>query len=317
MIWQILNREHRNKLSTEVSSDDDTEPFSAIGHSTTPLPDGRLLTFAGWNGSATSSRLHIYSPESGRWSEVYSELEDSDFFGLRTEGPGWPRPRAYHSACLFSRSDSDWRIVFYGGGDNSDVYGNVFQLSNEPKTVRDPKDLDLIEKVSSSDSAQQRYEAKSRMGKKSSKSCIMKWTFIDFESDTSENFHHPGIRPQDRMQVHARVIPAGILMQCILILAMHAQHSATVTSENTLLILGGVGRGGRRFLDLWELHTDTWEWREIRIRGWGPASGHSATLWSPGLNHNAAVFYREIQTSKEAAKSKKSASRIPDHRWGL
>ena len=61
------------------------------------------------------------------------------------------------------------------------------------------------------------------------------------------------------------------------------QHTCTVIGECSMLVLGGLGREGRRLSDLWELRIDSWEWREIRIRGWGPASGHSAVLWRSGV----------------------------------
>ena len=263
MIWQILSREYDRwppeDPSDVVQVDDVPEPCSLTGHSMTLLPDDRLLIFGGWDGYNVSSRLYFFSPESGCWSEILSEIEDEFFIGPRTEGEEWPAARAYHTASLFLKTSHSWQIVFYGGGDSLNVSGSVFQLSFD-STLRSEQTTDSRADLSSSESARMRYEARSKKGRAALSAPCMKWTFINFEDQNSENFHHPAMRPQDRMQ-----------------------HTCTVIGECSMLVLGGLGREGRRLSDLWELRIDSWEWREIRIRGWGPASGHSAVLWRSGV----------------------------------
>ncbi len=266
MLWQILSREYEHWPPDDpedgVRVQDAIEPCSLIGHSLTLLPDGRMVVYGGWDGFSVTNSLYIYSPGSGRWSEVLSESEEEYFVGPRAIGSEWPTPAAYHSASLMltlsnTQPDSDqvWRIVFYGGGCSSDVCGNVFQLSIEIPAKSDSRP----ESSSSSESAQMRYEAKTRRGKAADRVHFMKWSKISFDDEKSDFFHHPAIRPQDRMM-----------------------HSATAITETRLLVLGGMGRGGRRLSDLWELNVNDWEWKEVRISGWGPASGHSAFLLTQG-----------------------------------
>ena len=163
----------------------------------------------------------------------------------------WPPPRSYHTSTLVVHSDTSWKLFVIGGKGKVDLENEVYELkvSVTGETSRPTTPGGEAVKKKSYELSKDGKVAKAY----SNEVPRIEWRKLDFGSDESPFYHLPSERPAARYM-----------------------HTATPIAAKKILVLGGRGRAGRRLADLWELDTSTYKWQQLRIRGWGPASGHAA-----------------------------------------
>jgi hypothetical protein len=238
------------------------EPTQRVGHSFTALPDGRFLFFGGWDGSKLTNDAYFYTPATGQWAQIMPGPEESHVMAPQADTIFWPQPLAWHTANLVVDDERHWRLVVFGGKDATDVTGNALELKIK---ILSDKEVALMRVPSEGKTAVEKYLDKQKEINHTRKEFSplvpkLSWSKIDFAHQKSPYYQHPTSRPADRMQ-----------------------HTGTSHDRNKIVYLGGQGRSGRRLGDMWELNTKSWRWRQIRIRGWPPSSGHSSVLISPGV----------------------------------
>ena len=264
MLWQVASRPHPQRWPPSDPTEpsvalDVPEPSLRTGHTFVALPDGRMLLFGGYDGYKPLSDLFIYSPDTGKWAPVLRGPENAArIVCAQAFDKVWPPPRSYHTATMIFDSETEWKMFVVGGKGKVDLESDVYELK-----ISTRKTSMVGTGVSDTDVVKLKSYEMSKDGKQAKTYTAavprMQWKRLDFADEDGEVFHLPSDRP-----------------------AARCMHSATPIDGQKVLILGGQGRVGRRLADLWEFNTMTYKWRQLHIRGWGPASGHTCVEIEPG-----------------------------------